>query len=178
LNNSSQNKKEQKTTSLVVLASALILSSVTAVQVVTSNAYAQSSSPTVTGTCELERLPGEEAGTHLVTTFTVSGTEPSPTRYYHELLDSDGDRISSGGAISGEFCFGGGEQGGERTFNLYQDFDGDFETEGIESDELVASDTITCPSYTELFSNQGLCIRHANANPGGTITRSGCQEAF
>jgi hypothetical protein len=34
------------------------------------------------------------------------------------------------------------------------------------------------PPLTELFSNQGQCIREANTNPDSGITRQDCQEAF
>jgi hypothetical protein len=180
MNNSSQNKKNTKTTgtriSFVLLASVLVLSSVSVAQLVTnSNAYAQSSSLTVTGSC------GLESG-RIDASFIITGGDGNlDTRYYRQVLDSSGTDLSTFGtfALGPSSHFGIFTEPGEQiTYNLYQDVDNDFNEGGVEQDELVASDTVTCPSYTDLFKNEGQCLKYARAYPGGDITKRGCQEAF
>lgn len=170
---------ETKTiTSFALLVSVLILSSFAAVQLATSNAYAQSTGATVTGTCTLD-----ERGS-LDLNFRTTG-KPFPTRYYYQLLDSSGavlDTDPSGGSIdqfSGfSYSYTAGKLGEAYTLNYYEDVDNDFPASGVEEDELVASDTVTCPSYTDLFKNEGQCLKYARTHSGGIITKSGCQEAF
>ena len=185
INNSSQNKKNKKiirrkATSFALLASVLVLSSVATVQLATSNAYAQSSGgPTVTGSCHFDDSHG------LVTDFDVRGGEPFPTLYYGQLLDSSGIVLNTG-LITFEssdslysLSLQTPESGEEYTFNLYQDVNNNYQGEEVvEENELVASATTTCPSYTELFSNQGQCMQFAKDHPFGSITKRGCQEAF
>jgi hypothetical protein len=188
LNNISQNKKNKKTTttaaarrtrtSFALLTSVLVLSSFAAVQLATSNAYAQSTGATVTGSCELDSHGSLDLSFHMT-------GKPFPTRYYYQLLDSSGtvlDTDPSGGSIdefSGfTYSYTAAKLGGQYTLNLYEDVDNDFPAAGVEEDEHVASDTVTCPSYTDLFSNKGQCLKYARTHSGGIITKSGCQEAF
>jgi hypothetical protein len=175
------NHKKKRATrtiaSFSLLASVLALSSFAAIQLAASNAYAQSSTRTVTGSCELFR-----DGNRLDLSFIVTGSEQDDTRYYEQLVDSSGTVLESDGTFllgdSYTFAYTNPELGEQYTYNLYADVDDDYQTVGVEEDELVASDTVTCPSYTDLFRNQSQCVKYARAHPGGDITKSGCQEAF
>lgn len=167
MNTSSKQEKQKTTkratktiTSFALLASVLVLTSYAAVQLATSNAYAQSAVPTVTGTCGLSETE------KLDLTFLITGAEPSPTRYYYQLLDSSGtirDTDPSGGYIDPQsgftYSYIGPLLGEEFTLNVYEDVDNDFPASGVEEDELVASDTVICPAYTDLFRNKGQCIK-------------------
>jgi hypothetical protein len=167
--------KKEKITSFTQLAAVLLLSSIATVQLATSNVYAQSSSDlTVTASCYFIDTHG------LVLDYTVRGVEPFPPAYYYQLLDSSGAVIDTsiittdlGGSLQDP------KSGEEYSLNVYQDVNNNYQTVGVEEDELVASTTTTCPSYTELFRNQGECIQFAREHPfAGSITRERCQEAF
>jgi hypothetical protein len=175
--NKTRKTKKPQPHLFALLASVLVLSSVSVAQLVAnSNAYAQSSSLTVTGSC------GLESG-RIVVRFLITGGEEGnlETRYYEQVLDSSGTVYTDGTfALGPTYGFSTRSEPGEQiTYNLYQDVDNDFNEGGVvEQDELVASDTVTCPSYTDLFRNQSQCVKYARAHPGGDITKSGCQEAF
>jgi len=174
--------KKQKTTTpaatrtiasfALLTASVLVLSSFAATQLTASNAYAQSTA-TVTGRCGVEEPP-DGGNLNLLASFDIGPLDQGS--YYYQILDSSGAVLYNTAFeifVSGE---GGGGltfpavPGETYTFNLYQ--------VGVEQDELIATKTVTCPDYTDLFSNQGQCIKFVKTNPGGVITRSGCQEEF
>jgi hypothetical protein len=147
-------------TSFALLASVLVLSSFAPVQLASSNVYAQSTVPTVTATCGLSET-GE-----LDLTFRITVGEPSPTRYYYQLLDSSGtvrDIDPSGESVDPQsgftYSYIGPLLGEEFTLNVYEDDDNDFPASGVEEEELVASDTVLCPAYTDLFLNEGQGIK-------------------
>jgi hypothetical protein len=184
--------KKQKTTTTatatrkiasfaLLTASVLVLSAFAATQLTATNAYAQSTA-TVTGTCGLKEPP-DGGNRNLFATFDIGALDPGS--YYYQILDSSKTELylshfeikvseeSSGGltfpAVPGETY----------TFSLYHDSDNDFGSVGLEpTDEIIASKIVTCQDYTDLFSNKGQCIKFANTNPGGVITKSGCQEEF
>jgi hypothetical protein len=164
----------------LLTASVLVLSSFAATQLTASNAYAQSTA-TVTGRCGIEEPP-DGGNLNLLATFDIGALDQGA--YYYQISDSSGTILY----LSQFEVFVSGESGGgltfpavpgeTYTFNLYQDSNNDFSTVGVEQDELIASKTVTCQDYTDLFSNQGQCLKFAKTNPGGVITKSGCQEAF
>jgi len=164
----------------LLTASVLVLSSFAAAQLTASNAYAQSTA-TVTGRCGIEEPP-DGGNLNLLATFDIGALDQGS--YYYQILDSSSTVLY----LSQFEIFVPGEGGGgltfpavpgvAYTFNLYQDSDNDFSTVGVEQDELIASKTVTCQDYTDLFSNKGQCLKFAKTNPGGVITKSGCQEAF
>jgi hypothetical protein len=164
----------------LLMASVLVLSSFAATQLTASNAYAQSTA-TVIGRCGIEEPP-DGGNLNLLATFDIGALDQGS--YYYQILDSSGTVLY----LSQFEIFVPGEGGGgltfpavpgeTYTFNLYQDSDNDFSTVGVEQDELIASKTVTCQDYTDLFSNQGQCLKFVKINPGGVITKSGCQEAF
>jgi hypothetical protein len=174
--------KKQKTTTpaatrmiasfALLTVSVLVLSSFAATQLTASNAYAQSTA-TVTGRCGVEEPP-DGGNLNLLASFDIGPLDQGS--YYYQILDSSGAVLYNTTFeifVSGE---GGGGltfpavPGETYTFNLYQ--------VGVEQDELIATKTVTCPDYTDLFSNQGQCIKFVKTNPGGVITKSGCQEEF
>jgi hypothetical protein len=159
------------------LASFLVLSSFSATQLIASNAYAQSSTRTVTGSCEFNR-----DANLLSANFVITGSEQDDTVYYDQLVDSSGKVLQTQGPFnlggSYSFSWGHATPGEQYTENLYVDVDDDFHIVGVEEDELLASDTATCPSYTDLFRNEGQCIKYVRTHPNGDITKSGCQAAF
>ena len=183
--------KKQKTTTTtaatrtiasfaLLMALVLVLSSFAATQLTASNAYAQSTA-TVTGRCGIEEPP-DGGNLNLLVSFDIGALDQGS--YYYQILDSSGAVLYNTTFkifVSGE---GGGGltfpavPGETYTFNLYQDSDNNFSTVGVEQDELIASKTVTCQDYTDLFSNKGQCLKFAKTNPGGVITKSGCQEAF
>ena len=164
----------------LLTASVLVLSSFAAAQLTASNAYAQSTA-TVTGRCGIEEPP-DGGNLNLLATFDIGALDQGS--YYYQILDSSSTVLY----LSQFEIFVPGEGGGgltfpavpgvAYTFNLYQDSDNDFSTVGVEQDELIASKTVTCQDYTDLFSNKGQCLKFVKTNPGGVITKSGCQEAF
>ena len=188
--NTDSTKKQKTTTTTaatrtiasfaLLTVSVLVLSSFAATQLTASNAYAQSTA-TVTGRCGVEEPP-DDGNLNLLASFDIGALDQGS--YYYQILDSSGIVLYNTPFeifVSGE---GGGgltfpaAPGETYTFNLYQDPDNDFSTVGVEQDELIASKTVTCPDYTDLFSNQGQCIKFVKTNPGGVITKSGCQEEF
>ncbi|HEY1248080.1 MAG TPA: hypothetical protein VGE97_03730 [Nitrososphaera sp.] len=164
----------------LLTASVLVVSSFAATQLTASNAYAQSTA-TVTGRCKIEEPP-DGGNLNLFTTFDIGALDRGS--YYYQILDSSGKELY----LSQFEIFVPGEDGGgltfpavpgeTYTFNLYQDSNNDFSTVGVEQGELIANKTVTCQDYTDLFSNRGQCIKFAKTNPGGVITKSGCQEEF
>lgn len=180
----SMNKGSKKTRTIasfaLLTASVLVLSSFAATQLTASNAYAQSTA-TVTGRCGIEEPP-DGGNLNLLATFDIGALDQGS--YYYQILDSSSTVLY----LSQFEIFVPGEGGGgltfpavpgvAYTFNLYQDSDNDFSTVGVEQDELIASKTVTCQDYTDLFSNKGQCIKFVKTNPGGVITKSGCQEEF
>ena len=214
--NYSQKEKRKPTAiritklSFVLLTSALlVLSSIAAVQLLATNnnvAFAQSSSITVTGTCDYYS-PELGSPDQLNILFIVEGPQPNTFYYYIEIEESTGRVISSD--YYDNFADGYGvssdaNPGETYSFSWYQDFDGDYNDVGIEESELVASDSVTCttspppedggdtgggdtgggddeeeqPPLTEQFDNQGQCIAYADANPDSDITREDCNAAF
>jgi hypothetical protein len=179
--NKTRKTKKPQPHLFALLASVLVLSSVSVAQLVAnSNAYAQST-VTVTGTCGIMQEP-ESSNRNLFARIQARVDEPQ-TPYYEQILDSSGTVLRSGLLGTGPGVAGTDIQfpaqpGETYTYNLYQDTDDDFSTVGVEEDELVASETVTCPSYTDLFRNEGQCINFVRTYPGGAITKSGCQEAF
>jgi hypothetical protein len=189
--NSSQNRKDKKTTTtttatttitcFALLASVLVLASFAAIPLTTSNAYAQSTSPSVTGSCTLDNRGS------LDVEFNMRG-EPAPTVYYFQVLDVSSGTVvytshdaSSIDPISGlQFGTSGTRLGAQYTLNLYEDVDNDYPASGVEGDELVATKTVTCPTYKTLFKNLGECLKYAKDpnNSGAFITKKGCQAAF
>jgi hypothetical protein len=164
----------------LLTASVLGLSSFAATQLTASNAYAQSTA-IVTGMCGVEEPP-DGGNLNLLASFDIGALDQGS--YYYQILDSSHTVLYNSSFeifVSGE---GGGGltfpalPGETYTFNLYQDSDNDFSTVGVDQDELIASKTVTCQDYTDLFSNQGQCLKFVKTNPGGVITKSGCQEAF
>ena len=90
--NKTRKTKKPQPHLFALLASVLVLSSVSVAQLVAnSNAYAQSSSLTVTGSC------GLESG-RIVVRFLITGGEEGnlETRYYEQVLDSSGTVYTDG----------------------------------------------------------------------------------
>jgi hypothetical protein len=135
-----------------------------------SNAYAQSTA-TVTGRCGIEEPP-DGGNLNLLVSFDIGALDQGS--YYYQILDSSDTELYLSQfevVVSGES--GGGltfpaVPGETYTFNLYQDAD----------NKLIATKTVTCQDYTDLFSNKGQCVKFVKTNPGGVITKSGCQEEF
>ena len=173
--------------SLALLASALVLSFVAAVQLATNNAvYAieDEHGHSLIISCNVSE-DGDA-------TLTIDLDHPPPTdptdfiRYDLQVLDSSGNTLHYLRAVPSDFQFqlSEGIQPGEQyTANLWR-----IETlsDGtLVSEEVVLTETATCesppdpePPLTEQFKNQGQCIAHANHNPNSGITKENCQERF
>jgi len=166
---------------VLLTASVLVLSSFATTQLTSSNAYAQSTA-TVTGRCGIEEQP-DGGNLNLLVTFDIDALDPGS--HYYRILNSSGTVLY----LSQFEIFVNGKDGGGLTFpavpgetyafDLYQDSNNDFSTVGVEQDERIANKTVTCQDYTNLFSsNQHQCLKFVKTNPGGVITKTGCQEEF
>lgn len=171
-----EKRKAMRMVSFLVLTSALILSFVAAVQLSVSAAYGQNSAITVTGNCEF--IPNN--GTFLLQ-FNVQGSD-STKQYYYQVVDSDGDALytrADTDTLGASFTFARGDVPPDHyTFNLYEDLNGNFDPTTIESDELIASGSVTCPTLADVFKNQGQCIQFVNTNPKSEISKDDCKAAF
>jgi hypothetical protein len=179
-------KVQHEATLGLLLASALVLSIVTAVHLVASSnlAYAQDT--------RNERITNlhcavRDDGTQVIN-WQASGLNPD-LHYSFGVFDSnDQFLVSSGnrgaemilffesGNFAGYHPIGGVTLGEEYTVHLSDDTHLDL--------VLLDEASITCsapeeePDLTEIFPNQGQCIAEANTNPNSGITKEDCKAAF
>jgi hypothetical protein len=154
--NNSQKEKEKTTVRVrttyfraLAISAVILLSSIAAAQLLVTNdnaALAQSSGIIVSGTCDNyppEQGPPED----LQVLFTVQGAQPNTFYYYTEIEESTGRVIDSSYYDNYDSYYTTsttGTLGETYTLSWYQDFDGDYNDVGIEENELVASDSVTC----------------------------------
>jgi hypothetical protein len=123
---------------------------------------------TITATCELANL--SSGGRAIEVEFNREGGDPDAT-YFEKISDSSG-------RVIGERSTRGGDTGtafapatpGE-TYTM------EIRAEGPDG-EVVATESVTCPELTELFSNQGECIEEVQDPSFRGLTKNDCKNAF
>lgn len=178
--------------SFALLASALVLSFLAAIQLANNSnvAYGQSTDETVFGECSIHgdgtaililEMNNLDVGSSYYGGY--QGPGDAFLRGLFDFVATDTSALVSFDVVAEIFV--PVQPGTQFTFYLYQDRDNNLSTVGPEEDELVATETITCgsppdpePPLTEQFKNQGQCIASANASPNLGITKEDCKEAF
>jgi len=176
--NHSQKKKQKTATrerttttfEVLVISAVIVLSSIAAAQLMATNnnsvVYAQSSSgPSITAYCDTF------AG------FTLTNLDPESTYYVQRTVTLLGSTEETTDAFlsNSAIVVAPSEPGTPATFNLYEDIDNDFSTVGVESNELIATDTVTCgesppPTPAEAADELSSDVQNLQNVPQGTKT--------